>query len=89
MESRTVKIINRLGLHARAAAKLVALSGEYTAKITLARDEKEIDTKNIMSVMLLAAGPETELLLKADGPDEEAAINAVANLIADRFGEPE
>lgn len=89
MEHRIVTIINKLGLHARAASKLVELSNGFTADIYLSKEGKQVDTKNIMSILLLAAGPMTQLELTTEGPDEIAAIEAVTHLIANRFGEPE
>ncbi|MEM8766751.1 MAG: HPr family phosphocarrier protein [Pseudomonadota bacterium] len=87
MRSATVTIVNRLGLHARAASKLVHLTKTFSSEITLARDEEAVDGKSIMSVMLLAAPIGTELTLSVSGDDEDAAMAAISELIADRFGE--
>ena len=89
MEKRTITIINKLGLHARAAAKLVNTSSLFNANITLAREDKEVDAKNIMSVLLLAASQGTELEISAEGDDALDAIVALEQLINDRFGEAE
>lgn len=89
MKTQAITITNKLGLHARAAAKLVTLSNTFQADIRLRRDQKVIDTKNIMSVLLLAASQGTELEVTADGQDEEEAVKAIVDLINQRFGEPE
>ncbi len=86
---RRVVIRNRLGLHARASARLAALAGEFSAEIRLARGEVEVNAKSIMGIMMLAAARGTELRLLAEGEDAEAALDAIEALIADRFGEPE
>jgi phosphocarrier protein len=85
----TVTIVNRLGLHARAAGKLVNLAKTFSSEITLTRDAEEVDGKSIMAVMLLAAPIGTELLLKVNGEDAQAAFDAVSELIRNRFGEPD
>jgi phosphocarrier protein HPr len=82
-----VTIVNRLGLHARAAAKFVKLAQSFDARITAEVDGNRVDGKSIMSIMMLAASKGTEITLCADGPDEEAAIAALAELIQARFGE--
>lgn len=87
--SRDVTIVNRLGLHARAAAKLVNLAGRFSARIELVTAAKRADAKSIMSVLMLAATKGTELKLDADGDDAEAAAQEIAALIADCFGEGE
>lgn len=89
MIQRQVDIINKLGLHARAAAKLVDCAGHFGCRIQLRKDGETVDAKSIMAVMMLAAGQGTQLLLCCDGEDEEAACDALESLIADRFGEPE
>lgn len=89
MLRRKVIICNKLGLHARAAAKLVQLAGGFDADIRLVRDGREANAKSIMGVMMLAAGRGSELELVADGDDEAAAVDAVARLITERFGEDE
>lgn len=82
-------IVNKLGLHARAAGKLVSLTKAFSSDILLSRDAEEVDGKSIMAVMLLAAPVGTEIQLRISGEDEEAAMTAVTALINDRFGEEE
>ncbi|MEY8205108.1 MAG: HPr family phosphocarrier protein [Bermanella sp.] len=82
-------IINKLGLHARAAAKLVSTTSAYSSKIKIAFDGKEVDGKSIMSVMMLAASQGCTLTIKAHGQDEGPAMQAVLDLIDDRFEEEE
>ena len=89
MIEQSVDIINRLGLHARAAAKLVDCAARFSGKITLQKDGKEVDAKSIMAVMMLAAGQGSRLLILLDGQDEEEARAALLTLINDRFGEPD
>ena len=83
------KIVNKLGLHARAAAKLTQLAGGYRAEIWLSRSGRRVNAKSIMGVMMLAAGMGTTVLIEASGDDAEQAIQALRKLIADRFGEGE
>ena len=89
MIRRPITIINKLGLHARASAKLVATASQYDSVVKIARNGREVDAKNIMQVMMLAASQGTEVELVADGPDEQDAIDALAALINDYFGEGE
>ncbi len=89
MVRRQVTIVNKLGLHARAAAKFVTVASRYEADIQLVRDGKEVNAKSIMGVMMLAAGQGTRIELRASGRDAEEAIGELARLIHDRFGEPE
>ena len=89
MLSAEVKIVNKLGLHARAAAKLVNLASSYEAEIELERDGKRVNGKSIMSVMMLAASQGTTLRLHVDGSDEREAFDGVVDLINDYFGEGE
>ena len=84
-----VTIINKLGLHARAAAKFVNCAASFSSTIQAGRDGKLVDGKSIMSVMMLAAGKGTVLDLKIDGDDEQSALEALTALIANRFDEPE
>ena len=84
-----VTIINKLGLHARAAAKFVACTSSFSSSIHAGLDGQLIDGKSIMSVMMLAAGKGTTLDLEIDGGDEEAALAALMSLIEKRFDEPE
>ena len=82
-----ITIINQLGLHARAANKLVSTAMAYDSTVRLARDEQEVDGKSIMSVMMLAASCGTDIELIIDGNDENEARDALVALINDRFGE--
>jgi phosphocarrier protein len=84
---RSVTIRNQRGLHARAAAKLVKLADRFDAEITVAKGDMVVSGRSIMGLMMLAAGPGTEIGLRATGPDAEAALNAIAALIADKFDE--
>ncbi len=87
MISKTTTIINKLGLHARAAAKFVNLASEYDADIWIGKDGREVNGKSIMGVMMLAASKGSEVTLRADGKDEEQAIQALMQLIGNRFDE--
>jgi phosphocarrier protein HPr len=89
MPSVAAEIVNRLGLHARAAAKLTQLAGGYQCEIWLSRSGRRVNAKSIMGVMMLAAGQGTQVLIEADGADAQAALDALARLIADKFGEGE
>lgn len=89
MKCRQITIVNKLGLHARASAKLVSLASEFAAEIVLKRDSQQVNAKSIMGIMMLAAAKGTELELCADGRDAERALNAISELINDRFGEGE
>ncbi|EED34457.1 phosphocarrier protein HPr [Luminiphilus syltensis NOR5-1B] len=84
-----IEIINKLGLHARAAAKLVDCAAHYSSRVMIGNSDKMVDAKSIMSVMMLAAGKGTRLQLHVDGRDEDAAAAAIIELIADRFTEAE
>ncbi|WP_166264318.1 HPr family phosphocarrier protein [Marinobacter caseinilyticus] len=84
-----VIITNKLGLHARAAAKLVGTASQYQSRVLLGKDGREVDGKSIMSVMMLAASKGTEIELVIDGTDEVAAKEALVELIEDYFGEGE
>ena len=87
MAERTVTIVNKVGLHARPAAQIVKLASQFKSDITLSRDDLEVNGKSIMGVMMLAAERGTSLLLRAEGDDAEPALDALAKLIADGFGE--
>ena len=87
MITRTVTIVNALGMHARAAAKFVHLAGRFAAKIRVSRQGREIDGKSIMGLLLLAAARGMSLTLSADGVDEQQAIEALVALIEGGFGE--
>lgn len=83
----TATINNKLGLHARASAKLTKLAGSYQCEVHMARSGRRINAKSIMGVMMLAAGLGSEVDLETDGPDEQAAMDALLALITDKFGE--
>jgi len=85
--SRDVEVTNRLGLHARAAARFVQTANRYRSRITLGRDSRAMDGKSILGILLLAAARGCVLTVTADGEDEEAALVALADLVAGRFGE--
>ena len=87
MIERELLVTNRLGLHARATARLVQLLSGYRCNVTLTAKGREVNAKSIMGVMLLAAGPGTTLLLQADGPDETTAVAAVVDLFERKFDE--
>ena len=89
MPSKSVEIVNKLGLHARAAAKLTQIAGGFASEIWISRSGRRVNAKSIMGVMMLAAGQGTSVLLEAQGDDAEEAIAAIARLVADRFGESE
>ena len=87
MIERETEIVNRLGLHARAAAKLVHTASGFQSRVTVAKDGEEVDAKSILGVLLLAASQGTRVIIRSDGADEEQAMEAVTDLIAGRFGE--
>ena len=89
MPSKSVEIVNKLGLHARAAAKLTQIAGGFASEIWLSRSGRRVNAKSIMGVMMLAAGQGTSVLLEAQGDDAEDAITAISRLVAERFGESE
>jgi phosphocarrier protein HPr len=83
----TLRISNKLGLHARASAKLTKLAGRFACDIHLSRNGRRVNAKSIMGVMMLAAGMGTEVELEAEGADEQAAADAITALVDDKFGE--
>ena len=89
MIEQTITIINKLGLHARAAAKLTKCAASFSSKVTIGFMQREVDAKSIMSVMMLAAAQGSEITLKCDGDDDKAAMAALCDLINNRFGEDE
>ncbi|MBH9553889.1 HPr family phosphocarrier protein [Inhella gelatinilytica] len=89
MQKSTVKIINKLGLHARASAKLTKLAGTFRCEVFLSRNGRRVNAKSIMGVMMLAAGLGSEVELETEGDDEAQAHAALVALIQDRFGEGE
>lgn len=87
MVETKLQIINTLGLHARAAAKLVHTASNYSCEVILKRDDDEVDAKSILGILQLGAAKGTEIHINCNGEDEEAAIEALTELINDRFGE--
>lgn len=89
MQTLDCPIINKLGLHARASAKLSQLAAKYQCEIMMARNGRRINAKSIMGVMMLAAGKGAMVTIETDGPDEKEAIKAIAAMIAAKFDEAE
>jgi len=89
MKKATVTISNRLGLHARASAKLTKLAGGFACDVHMSRNGRRINAKSIMGVMMLAAGKGSRITIEADGADADNALAALAQLIANRFDEAE
>jgi phosphocarrier protein HPr len=89
MLEKSIVVSNKLGLHARAAAKLTRLAGQFSCDIFISRGARKVNAKSIMGVMMLAAGKGTTVELQADGGDAQEALNAIEELFNDRFGEGE
>jgi phosphocarrier protein len=87
MPEREVKILNKLGIHARPAAEIVKTAGKFKCNITIVRDDLEVNAKSIMGVMMLAAEHGATVALRAIGDDAEAALDALSAVIANKFGE--
>ena len=87
MTEGETEIVNQLGLHARAAAKLVHTAGGFRSRITLVKDGEEVDAKSILGILLMAAWQGSLLTIRCEGQDESEALHAVTSLIANRFGE--
>ncbi|MFQ5350809.1 MAG: HPr family phosphocarrier protein [Thermoanaerobaculia bacterium] len=87
MVQRELAVTNRLGLHARAAAKLVHTAGAFSSQISLAMDGEEVDAKSILGILLLAAAQGSAVTVRCEGADEGKAMETIAELFADRFGE--
>ncbi|GAC1414216.1 MAG: HPr family phosphocarrier protein [Gemmatimonadaceae bacterium] len=87
MPEREATIVNKLGIHARPAAEIVKTAGKYKSNITIMRDDLEVNAKSIMGVMMLAAECGAVVVLRAIGDDAEAALDALAAVIANKFGE--
>jgi phosphocarrier protein len=87
--SAEVTIVNKLGLHARASAKLTQTASGFASEVWLSRNGRRVNAKSIMGVMMLAAGKGASIVVEAEGADAEAALGALQRLIADRFGEAE
>jgi phosphocarrier protein HPr len=84
---RSVEIVNERGLHARASAKFVKLAATFDAEVTVSKDGATVDARSIMGLMMLAAGPGCCIDIKAEGPEAQAAVDALAELVANRFEE--
>jgi phosphocarrier protein HPr len=84
-----LEIVNKLGLHARASVKLTQTAARFSSEIWLTRNGKRVNAKSIMGVMMLAAARGSTVLLAIEGPDESSALEALAQLVASRFGEPD
>ena len=89
MLRQEIEIVNRLGLHARASAKLTQLAGSFKSEVWLTRDGRRVNAKSIMGVMMLAAAKGSSVELETEGPDEQQAMDALVALISDKFGEGE
>ena len=89
MQKQTITIVNKLGLHARASAKLTQTAARYPCGVHLSRNGKRVNAKSIMGVMMLAAGIGASIEIETDGPDEDAAMAALVKLFADKFDEGE
>jgi phosphocarrier protein HPr len=87
MIEQATEIVNRLGLHARAAAKLVHTAGAFQSRVTVVKDGEEVDAKSILGILLLAAAQGSHVIIRCEGQDEEDALRAVTRLIANRFDE--
>ena len=87
MQKREVEIVNKLGLHARASAKLTQLAARYQSEVQMSRSGRKVNAKSIMGVMMLAAGKGSKVTIETDGPDESDAMDAIVSLIGDCFGE--
>jgi phosphocarrier protein HPr len=87
MPEREVRILNKLGIHARPAAEIVKTAGKFKSNIIIVRDDLEVNAKSIMGVMMLAAEFGSTILLRATGEDADAALDALAAVIANKFGE--
>ncbi len=89
LNNKQITIVNKLGLHARAAVKFVNLATEFNAEIQLTANHRCVNGKSIMGIMMLAASRDTVITVSADGPDENQALEQLEKLVQDRFGEPE
>ena len=89
MIERDIEIVNKLGLHARASAKLTQLAAKFQSDVWMTRNKRRVNAKSIMGVMMLAAGMGAKVTLEVDGSDEKACFDALAELIRNKFGEGE
>jgi len=87
MKEKKVKIVNKLGLHARPASLLVQTAMKYSSNITIIKDEYKVDAKSIMGILMLAASCGTELIVQTEGPDEQEALDNIEKLFNEGFGE--
>jgi len=87
MPERQVQIVNKNGLHARPAAEIVKLAAKFQSEITIVKDDLDVNGKSIMGVMMLAAEHGSTILLRAEGPDADAALEALSTLVSNKFGE--
>lgn len=87
MPERAVQIVNKNGLHARPAAEIVKLAAKFQSEITIVKDDLDVNGKSIMGVMMLAAEHGSTIVLRAEGPDADAALDALATLVGNKFGE--
>ena len=89
MQTQEITIVNKLGLHARASAKLTKLAGSFQCDVWMSKCQRSVNAKSIMGVMMLAAGLGSQVVLETDGPQETEALQALVALIEDKFGEGE
>ena len=89
MQTQEITIVNKLGLHARASAKLTKLAGSFQCDVWISKGQRRVNAKSIMGVMMLAAGLGSQVVLETDGPQETEALQALVALIEDKFGEGE
>ena len=89
MEKRSIRVVNKLGLHARASAKLTQAAARFASAIFISRNNRRVNAKSIMGVMMLAAGMGSTVEVEAEGEDEAEAVEAIEKLFAERFGEAE
>lgn len=89
MPQQEVEIVNKLGLHARASARLTETAGRYKSDVWLSRNGRRVNAKSIMGVMMLAAAKGSRVTIETEGPDAAEAMGAIARLVAERFGEAE
>jgi phosphocarrier protein HPr len=87
MIERTVRIVNKNGLHARPAAEIVKLAAKFNSDITITKDDLDVNGKSIMGVMMLAAEHGSDITFRAEGPDAQQALDALATLVSNKFGE--
>lgn len=89
MQRRELEIVNKLGLHARASAKFTQTAAQFASEVWLTRNDRRVNAKSIMGVMMLAAAHGSKITLETEGADEIQALETLAHLVAARFGEPE